>query len=119
MLVFTDKEQDTPGVVAVTAMTLVNAAVMLAKLRLWVSPVMVGQASRVAFDDDDDDPILPRLRERSSVLAPCSLVIRAAGTMSRSRPRPATRFPEAGKALRLWRLLRRQTTSSSVSGWMK
>ena len=69
VLVFTDKEQDTPKVVAVTAVTLVNAmqSRWLNKLRLWVSPVMVGQASRVP-STMIYGPILPRLRERSSVL---------------------------------------------------
>ena len=101
VLVFTDKEQDTPEVVAVMAVTITNAAVTVRdKLRLRVSPVMVGQASRVP--STIQTPIFPRLRERSRVLmAPANWFIRAAGTMSWSRPRPATRFPEAGKALRL------------------
>ena len=40
VLVFTDKEQETPEVVEVTAVTIVNAVVTGNKLRLWVSSVM-------------------------------------------------------------------------------
>ena len=48
VLVFTDKEQETPEVVAVTAVTITNAVVEVGnKLRLWVSSVMLRQASRV------------------------------------------------------------------------
>ena len=96
-----------------------HAESRLTKLRLWVSSVMMGQASRVP-STMIITTLSPAIKGTFTCTGDsCSLVIRAAGTMSWSRPRPATRFPEEGKALRLWKLMRRQTTSSSVSGWMK
>ena len=125
MLVFTDKEQDTPGVVEVTAVTVTNAMVsdrlttLIESLR--VSPVMVGQASRVpsTIHANGDIPAIEGTFTCAS--GPCSLVYYGQRGRCHGHDRDAaTRFPEAGKALRLWTgCFEGTTTSSSVSGWMK
>ena len=78
VLVFTDKEQETPAVVAVTAVTVVNAAVDRGQLSLWVSPVMVRQASRVASTMMTDDT--PAIKGTFTCAdSPCSLVYTGSG----------------------------------------
>ena len=104
VLVFTDKEQDTPEVMEVDGGDHHKRYGHDGnKLCLLGESSDGGTSFQGTFDHPDSNRYSPRLRERSRVLmAPAHWLLRAAGTMSWSRPRPATRFPEAGKALRLW-----------------
>ena len=54
VLVFTDKEQETPQVVAVTAMTLVNATVVPGQITSLGDSRDDGVSFPGAYDDDND-----------------------------------------------------------------
>ena len=119
VLVFTDKEQETPEVVAVTAMTLVNAAVTAEQITS-LGESSDGGTSFPGTYDHDKTTILPRLRERSRVLVtPAHWLY---GQRGRCHGHDRDRlhvFRKQGRRYGCGKLLRRPTTSSSVSGWMK
>ena len=79
VLVFTDKEQETPAVVAVTAVTVVNAAVT------WDSIASVGESSDFetsfpgSFDHDDQDNTPAIKGTFTCATSPCSLVYTGSG----------------------------------------
>ncbi len=66
VLVFTDKEQDTPEVMEVTAVTVTNAEVLVGQITSLGESSDGGTSFPGTFDDET--PIFPRLRERSRVL---------------------------------------------------
>ena len=80
VLVFTDKEQETPEVVAVTAVTVVNAAVTAAQI------ASVGEFSDAetsfpgSFDHDDEKEDTPAIKGTFTCAdSPCSLVYTGSG----------------------------------------
>ena len=90
------------------------------KLCLWVSPVMVGQASRVPSTMNDYGHIPAIEGTFKCTDGPCSLVYTGSGDDVMVTEVTGYTFSGSREGVtRLWKLLRRQTTSSSVSGWMK